>query len=137
MFLSFEYIEPLCCGFLNHSDTVTQSNTVKKYEPLSFREVALSQAVMSISFSIHQSLGPGLLESVYAKCFHYELEKHSIPFIQQQPVSILYDGHVIFENSLRLDLVIDDLVVIELKAQENFHPVWQAQLLSYLKLTGK
>lgn len=121
----------------NHGDTVTQRSTGKEYEPLSEREIFLSQEIINISFSIHKSLGPGLLESVYAKCFYYELRKRCIPFLNQQAVSITYDNHLIIEEGLRLDLLVDDLIVIELKAQENFHPVWQAQLLSYLRLTGK
>jgi GxxExxY protein len=121
----------------NHRDTVTQISIVDKFKPLTGREVFLTQEVINIAYSIHKSLGPGLLESVYAKCFYYELRKRNIPFINQQAVSIIYDGQLIIEEGLRLDLLIDDLIVIELKAQENYHPVWQAQLLSYLRLTGK
>jgi GxxExxY protein len=123
--------------FLKHRDTVTQRNSVKDFKPLSEREIFLSQQVVNISFCIHKSLGPGLLESVYSKCFIYELEKRRIPFIYQQPVSIMYDHELLLENGLRLDLLIDDLIVVEIKAQENYHPVWKAQILSYLKLTEK
>jgi GxxExxY protein len=122
---------------LNHRDTVTQSNTAEKFKPLSEREIFLSQQVINISFSIHKSIGPGLLESVYSKCFCYELEKRNIPFIRQQPVPIVYDNSLILEDGLRLDILVDDLVILELKAKENSHPVWEAQLLSYLKLAGK
>lgn len=81
-------------------------------------------------------MGPGLLESVYAKCFYYELTKRMIEFEKQKEVPIIYEKLEI-DDGLRLDLLVDDLVIVELKAQENYHPVWEAQLLSYLKLTKK
>ena len=90
---------------------------------------------MDIAFSLHRALGPGLLESVYEKCFCYELQQKQIPFLRQQMVPIHYKD-LIVEDGLRLDLFIDDCLIVELKAQENYHPVWEAQLLSYLKLTG-
>jgi len=115
---------------------VTQSNTAKDFKPLTEREVWLTTQIMDICFSIHKTLGPGLLESVYEKCFCYELEKRKIPFIKQKAVQIIYDN-LIIDEGLRIDILIEDLIIIELKAQENHHPVWEAQLLSYLKLTSK
>ena len=76
------------------------------------------------------------MESVYEKCFCYELQKRQIPFIRQEKVSIRYED-LLIEDGLRLDLLVDNLLIVELKAQENYHPVWEAQLLSYLKLTNK
>src|SRR5687767_3844850 len=116
---------------------MTQSYTENKFNPLSEREVWLAQEIVNIAFAIHIKLGPGLLESVYQKCFCYELGKRGIPFQRQQEVEIMYDNWVIDDEGLRLDILVDDLIIVELKAQENFHPVWEAQLLSYLKLTGK
>ena len=113
---------------------MAQGNT--EHKPLTERETWLTGQVVGSAISIHKELGPGLLESVYEKCFCYELCKREIPFLQQQAVSIIYDDLVI-NNGLRIDIMVDNLVVIELKAQENYHPVWEAQLLSYLKLTGK
>ena len=80
--------------------------------------------------------GPGLLEKVYEACFCYELTKRNISFVTQKKVAVIYDD-LLFEEGLRLDILVDDLVIVELKAQENYHPVWEAQLLSYLKLSGK
>jgi GxxExxY protein len=91
---------------------------------------------VNIAFQLHKSLGPGLLEKVYETCFCYELSKNNLPFVTQQKVPIVYDK-LEFTEGLRLDILVDDLVIIELKAQENYHPVWEAQLLSYLKLTNK
>lgn len=115
---------------------MTQSVTENKYQPLTERENQLAKIVVDISFQLHKVLGPGLLESVYEKCFCYELEQRSIPYLRQKKVSIIYND-LLIEDGLRLDLLVDDLLIIELKAQENYHPVWDAQLLSYLKLTNK
>jgi GxxExxY protein len=79
-------------------------------------------------------VGPGLLESVYEKCFCYELEKRGIAYSRQQSVSLIYDSLVI-DDGLRLDILVDDLIIVELKAQENKSVLWQAQLLSYMKLS--
>ena len=103
--------------------------------PLTKRENELATVVVDIAFSLHRALGPGLLESVYEKCFCYELTQKKIPFLRQQLVPIEYKG-LLVEDGLRLDLLIDDQLIVELKAQENFHLIWEAQLLSYLKLTG-
>jgi GxxExxY protein len=115
---------------------VTQSNTEKNFKPLTEKEIWLTNQIMEISFSLHKTLGPGLLESVYEKCFCYELEKRKILFVKQKAVQIIYDG-LIIDEGLRVDILIEGLIIIELKAQENYHPVWEAQLLSYLKLTNK
>jgi GxxExxY protein len=115
---------------------MTQSYTEKQFQPLSQRENFLSKEVIDIAFKLHKALGPGLLESVYAKCFYYELEVRSIPFLKEQMVAIQYE-ELNIENALKLDILVDNLLILELKAQENYHPVWEAQLLSYLKLTSK
>lgn len=106
------------------------------YAKLSEREEFLAKQIVDIAIKIHKELGPGLLESVYAKCFYYELYNRNISYEKQKEVPIIYQSLVIDEG-LRLDLLIDDLIIVELKAQENYHPVWEAQVLSYLKLTGK
>lgn len=103
--------------------------------PLTERENELAGIVVDIAFSLHRALGPGLLKSVYERCFCYELSQQNIPFLRQQLVPIEYKG-LLVEDGLRLDLLIDDQLIVEFKAQENFHAIWEAQLLSYLKLTG-
>jgi GxxExxY protein len=112
------------------------SELIEIYDPLSDRENDLGKIIFQISLNIHKKLGPGLLESVYEKCFIYELSKRGIPFANQKLIPINYD-ELLIENALKVDILVDDLVIIELKAQENYHPVWDAQLLSYLKLTNK
>ncbi|HMR58554.1 MAG TPA: GxxExxY protein [Cyclobacteriaceae bacterium] len=106
------------------------------FTKLSQREELIASQVVDIAIKIHKNLGPGLLESIYEKCFAYELSQRDLSYVRQQEVPIHYES-LLIEDGLRLDLLVDDLVIIELKAQENFHPVWEAQLLSYLRLTNK
>jgi GxxExxY protein len=106
------------------------------FQKLSEREEFLAKKVVHIAYSIHKQMGPGLLESVYEKCFSYELSNSNIVYERQKEVPIIYNELKIADG-LRLDLIIEDLLIVELKAQENFHPVWEAQLISYLKLTNK
>lgn len=115
---------------------MAQSITEKGHKPLTEREKWLASQIVDIAILVHRFLGPGLLESIYEKCFCYELSKRNIPFITQKCVDLIYDGLVI-DDGLRIDILVDDLIVVELKAQEMYHPVWETQLLSYLKLTNK
>lgn len=110
-------------------------NKKSMHKPLTERENWLAGQVVDIAICIHKALGPGLLESIYEKCFCYELAKRSIPFERQKTVRLQYDELVIDEG-LRIDILIDKLAVVELKAREYYHPVWEAQLLSYLKLSN-
>ncbi|RXK59402.1 GxxExxY protein [Lacibacter luteus] len=106
------------------------------YKLLSEQEEFLASEIVDIAIKIHKELGPGLLESVYAKCFYYELNQREIPFQKEKEVPIIYQALKI-DDGLRLDLLVDNLVIVEFKAQENYHPVWEAQILSYLKLSQK
>jgi GxxExxY protein len=96
----------------------------------------LIKQIVDMAFQIHKTLGPGLLEKVYEACFAYELTKRNISFVVPKKVPIVYDN-IAFEEVLGLDLLVDDLIIVEIKARENYHPVWEAQLLSFLKLTNK
>ena len=97
------------------------------HKPLSDKEKQLASQITDIAIAIHKSLGPGLLESVYEKCFCYELKKRNIPYMKQQCVDIFYDD-LIIGDGLRIDIMVDDLVIIELQAQDNQHPVGESQL---------
>lgn len=96
----------------------------------------VGKEIVDIAYQLHTALGPGLLESVYEKCFCHELDSRNISYTKQQCVEIIYNDLVIADG-LRIDIMVEDLIIIELKAREESHPVWQAQLLSYLKLTNK
>lgn len=121
---------------MNHQDTKSRSNTKFMYQRLSEKEEWIATQIVDIAVNIHKQLGPGLLESVYAKCFFYELTVRDIKFVKEQQVSIVYN-ELDIDDGLRLDCLLEDLVIVEFKAQENYHPVWEAQLMSYLKLTKK
>ena len=96
----------------------------------------LAYKVVGCAIEVHKQLGPGLLESVYETCFIEELRTQGFEVQRQIPVPIIYKGKDL-GTTLVLDLIINDLIIVELKAVEVIIPVFKAQLLSYLKLTGK
>ena len=96
----------------------------------------ISYKIVGCAIEVHKQLGPGLLESVYETCFVDELISQSLKVERQIPVPILYKGKD-FGTNLVLDLIVNECVIVELKAVEIMIPVFKAQLLSYLKLTGK
>ncbi|HMG72398.1 MAG TPA: GxxExxY protein [Pyrinomonadaceae bacterium] len=96
----------------------------------------ISGAVVDAAMKIHSALGPGLLESAYAVCLKHELIKRGLKVASEVPLPVVYDG-VRLEAGYRLDLVVEDTVVVELKAIEALAPIHQAQIISYLKLSGK
>ena len=103
---------------------------------LSRREKELCTGIVDCAFQVHKKLGPGLLERIYESCFCYELDKHSIPYRRQVDVPLLYDGQIL-KDRLRLDVLVDDQVVVEIKAVEAVLPVWYAQVRSYLQLINR
>jgi GxxExxY protein len=84
---------------------------------------------------VHKELGPGLLEQIYEVCFCHELGKRNIYFERQVTLPIKYDG-LVFDEGLRLDMLAEEKIICELKAVDIVNPIWQAQILSHLKLTG-
>jgi GxxExxY protein len=106
------------------------------YPPISEKEDQIARGIVESAFAVHTALGPGLLESIYETCFCHELEKRNMSFRRQVQVPLQYDG-LTFNEGLRLDVLVGGLVICELKAVEMMHPVFTAQLITYLKLTGK
>jgi len=102
---------------------------------LTSREEEIGKMIVNSAFKVHKTLGPGLLEKVYEACMEYELKKAGLSVKRQVDIPIVYDN-ISFNEGLRLDLFVEDLVIVELKAIEIVHPVWQAQIISHLKLTG-
>lgn len=100
------------------------------------KEEDVGRLIVNAAYNIHKALGPGLLEKVYELCLVHELTKAGLKVARQVEVPITYDG-IVFPEGLRIDLLIDDCVIIEVKAVDAVNPVWEAQILSYLKLTGK
>ena len=96
----------------------------------------LTGAIIGAAIDVHRALGPGLLESTYQACLVYELRQRGWFVESQKPLPVIYKG-VRLDCGYRVDLLIEDAVVVELKAVDEVIPIHTAQLLSYLRLTGK
>jgi len=103
---------------------------------LSMEEEKTGKQIVNAAYKVHKALGHGLLEKVYEVCLCHELRKSGLNVERQLDIPIVYDG-LTFEEGLRLDLLVDDMAVIELKAVDIVNPVWKAQIISHLILTGK
>ncbi len=104
------------------------------YSSLSNYEEQLGKEIVDCAFKVHSQLGPGLLEKIYETCFCHELSKKEIPFQRQSDLKFYYDG-LYFDEGLRVDVLVDNLIICELKAVDVINPVWKAQILSHLKLS--
>lgn len=105
------------------------TNTAESYNPL-------TPEIIAAAIEVHRRLGPGLLESPYEACLVYELRKRGLKALCQVGLPVIYD-EVKIDVGYRIDVLVEDAVVIELKAVEKVIPVHEAQLISYLKLSGK
>src|SRR5712691_5715629 len=102
-------------------------------QPLYEKADGLSGKVIGAAIEVHRHKGPGLIESIYERCILRELELRSIPATTQKIVRVEYKG-LVFDEPLRFDLLVDDCLLVELKAVEVLHPFSKAQLFSYMKL---
>ena len=105
------------------------------YQPIPQDVEKVGKAVLDAAFKVHSTLGPGLLESVYEKALTYELTNRDILVSQQVRIPIIYDGKRL-DSDLVCDMVVEACVILELKAVEKMIPLFEAQLLTYLKLSG-
>ncbi len=96
----------------------------------------ITEKIIGCSIEIHKSLGPGLLESAYEECLCYELNQQGLRTERQKPIAMVYKG-IKLECGYRIDVLVEDLVVVELKTVESFSPVHEAQILTYLKFSKK
>jgi GxxExxY protein len=96
----------------------------------------ISGEIVDAAMKVHSALGPGLLESAYATCLRHELIKRGLRVQSEVPVPVTYDG-IKLEAGYKLDLLVEDTVIVELKAIEALAPIHQAQIISYLKLAHK
>lgn len=103
---------------------------------MSLLDVELTEAVLGAAIEVHKALGPGLLESAYQRCLLHELQLRGLQVAAEVPMDLEYKGLVI-PASYRLDLLVGDRVVVEIKAVEKVTQVHQAQLITYLRLSGK
>ncbi len=106
-----------------------------KYIPTAIEEELLKE-IVDCAFKVHTKLGPGLFERIYEVCFCHELRKKNIKFSSQVKIPIVYDD-LIFEEGFRIDILVGNKIVCELKAVNDHNPVFDAQILSYLKLSNK
>lgn len=94
-----------------------------------------SNDIIAAALEVHRNLGPGLLESAYEECLCYELETRGISCVRQQALPVVYKG-IRLECGFRLDIVVNDKILLELKSVEKLLPIHEAQILTYLKLSG-
>lgn len=108
----------------------------EKFTPVPESVEKIGKLIVDAGYTVHINLGPGLLEKVYGVCFCHELAKRGLHYQRQIDIPIVYDN-LRFDEGLRLDVIVEDCIICELKALETVNPVWEAQILSHLKLTGK
>lgn len=107
----------------------------KFYAPVPPPVEKVGKAVLDSAFKVHTALGPGLLESVYETCTAYELTQSGLAAYTQVGLPVTYQG-IKMDAGLRPDMIVNDCVIVEFKSVETMHPIFDAQLITYLKLTG-
>ena len=117
-----------------HECFTTEAQRAQRERRMTHNEI--SSLVIKAAIAVHRALGPGLLESVYQVCLLAELKIMGLRVQEQVAVPIVYRGERL-ANDLRIDLLVEDRVIVEIKAVEELHPIHTAQLLTYLKLTNK
>ncbi len=141
-----------CEGRLSHRVTETQSKTNQTMNEASAKALGLrldgntapareqedhrrlTERIIGCAIEVYRQLGPGLLEGTYGAALCIELADAGLRFVREHRVPVVYKGHLVGEY--RLDLIVEDSVVVELKSVERFDPVFEAQVLTYLKVTG-
>ena len=103
---------------------------------LSAREEEIARHIVECAYIVHDTLGPGLLEHVYEVCLCHELTRRGLHVNRQVPVPLVYDG-ISFDEAFRADVLVEDLVICEIKAVEKLVPIYKFQVLTHLKLTNR
>ena len=96
----------------------------------------ITEKIIGCAIRVHRALGPGLLESTYEVCVVHELNKAGLGVRSQVALPVVYDG-ITLDAGYRIDLLVEDSVIVELKSVDSLHPIHEAQMISYLKLSGK
>ncbi len=110
-------------------------NQSNKIEPIPEQVNKITHSILDASYEVHTVIGPGLLESIYETCLAYELREKGHLVEKQVNLPVIYKG-IHMDAGLRMDLIVDGSVIIEIKAVDTLLPIHEAQLLTYLKLTG-
>jgi GxxExxY protein len=111
------------------------SSPKKVFQPIAPDVEKIGKTVLDAAFKVHTTLGPGLLESVYETTMAYEVRKSGLNVATQVALPILYDGQKL-ESGFRLDILVEKCVIAELKSVETMNPVYEAQIMTYLRLSG-
>lgn len=106
------------------------------FSPIPDELEKIGKIIVQCAFEVHKNLGPGLLERIYEICLKHELTKRNIKVDTQVSIPIIYDT-IKFEEGLRLDLLVENEIICEIKVVDAVNPIWESQLLSYLKLSKK
>ena len=107
----------------------------KFYAPVPPNVEKVGKSVLDAAYKVHTALGPGLLESVYETCTAFELTESGLRVMVQAGLPVTYRG-IKMDAGLRPDMIVEDCVIVEFKSVETMHPIYNAQLITYLKLTG-
>lgn len=111
------------------------SSPKKVFQPIAPEVEKVGKAVLDAAFKVHTTLGPGLLESVYETTMAYEVRKSGLTVDTQVALPIIYDGQKL-ASALRLDMLVERCVIVELKSVETMNPVYEAQIMTYLRLSA-
>lgn len=111
------------------------SSGKKVFAPVPPQAEQVGKAVLNAAFKVHTALGPGLLESVYETCTAHELTQSGLRVLTQVALPVTYQG-IKMDAGLRPDMVVEEKVIVEFKSVDTMHPIFDAQLLTYLKLNG-
>jgi GxxExxY protein len=112
------------------------SKSHQEFTPIPQNLDEVGKKIVHAAYLVHKALGPGLLEKVYEICFCHELNKMGLSITRQVDIPITYDG-IIFNEGLRLDVLVEDKIICEIKAVDAVNPIWEAQVISHLKLANK
>ena len=107
---------------------------IKNILPIPKEVEDVGTEIVDSAYRVHKNLGPGLLEKIYERCLQYELQRRELKVERQVSIPIKYDN-LTFDEGLVIDMIVENKIVIELKAVDKINPVWKAQLLSHLRLT--
>jgi GxxExxY protein len=117
---------------VNHAGSTLARGDAMRVDVSTFNNI--THEILGAAIEVHRTLGPGLLESTYMPCLQFELKARKLRFVAQRAIPIVYKG-IMLEASYRIDLIVEDLVVVEVKSVAVLMPVFEAQVLTYLHLT--
>lgn len=126
----------MVCNRQNAKTSLRPQNNEKLMMKLSKEKLnSLSNRIIGLAIKVHEELGPGFVEKIYEKALAYEFEKEKLPFVQQRVIKVCYEDLEV--GNQRVDFIVEDEIIIELKAVSEMSEIYQAQMISYLKTINK